>query len=470
MPRILPAGVCDKALKTRSSQSAEMRGKVPQFSLSFSAAPTFLLTRHLQLLFENSSDMRILNHPDALSSPENIENDSQPITECIPSETTLASVQDSIGEHEIGTLETEVPLVSNVVEKIDSSENLTGSNSVSSPCKYLSPTSPDGFNNRPKRPRTQVRYRLPSEGYDFSTKRKTRNQSALPRKQIRRASLKRKSNGARRTQKNSELVACGANVLITNKDKGWRECGAVIVLEVADHNEWRLAIKLCGVTKYSYEVKEMLQPGSTNRFSHAILWKGGKDWLLEFAERSQWNLFKEMYEDCYNRNRRAASVKSIAIPGVQLIDESDYYGTKVPFVRHPRKYYRQFQTDSERAMDPSRILYDMDSDDEQWLMENNKCIDENNPEEISEEFFEKTMDMFEKTSYAQRRDKFTDTEVQELVNGVGSAEAAKVIYEHWQEKRGKKGMPLIRHLQVQAVCLSKKVNVLSSIFLSMNAT
>ncbi|PIM99877.1 hypothetical protein CDL12_27619 [Handroanthus impetiginosus] len=328
------------------------------------------------------------------------------------------------------------------------------SSSISSPLGDLSPMWSDaspkfmrtGFSNGPKRPRTQVQYTLPGAGYALRAKQKMQNQRTLPYRR-RRASLKRISDGSRNNRKNFDLVACGANVLVTHGDKGWRELGALIVLEVADHNEWTLAVKLSGITKYSYKVKHILQPGSTNRYSHSVLWKGGKDWVLEFPDRNQWNLFKELYEECYNRNIRAASVKNIPIPGVQLIEESDDYETEVPFVWNSTRYIRQVQTDVEMAMDPSRILYDMDSDDEQWLMENEKWIEENRCKEISEEFLEKTMDMLEKVSYIQHRANFTDAEIQELAFGMGSVEAVKLVYEHWREKRERKGMPLIRHLQ-----------------------
>ncbi|KAL8521970.1 hypothetical protein ACS0TY_012209 [Phlomoides rotata] len=328
-----------------------------------------------------------------------------------------------------------------------------GSSSISSPLGHHSPVWPDGksnftpngFGNGPKKPRTQVQYTLPFAGYDLSEKPKTPSSRSLPCKRIRRASLKRMSDGSGNNQKNVELLTCVANVLVTHEDKGWREYGAHIVLEVADHNEWRLAVKLSGVTKYSYKVKHILQPGSTNRYSHAMMWKGGKDWVLEFPDRSQWMLFKEMHEECYDRNIRAASVKNIPIPGVRLVEESDDYGTDVPFVRNPMKYFRQVQTDVEMAMDPSHILYDIDSDDEKWLMKHNSRADK--PEEITEEFFEKAIDMFEKVSYSQLRDNFTDDEIKELAIGLGSGRAAKIVCEHWKQKREKMGMPLIRHLQ-----------------------
>ncbi|XP_073129474.1 uncharacterized protein [Henckelia pumila] len=327
--------------------------------------------------------------------------------------------------------------------------------SMSSPLGDLSPLWPDGktnfihngFSNGPKRPRTQVQYTLPSSGYDLNSKQKMQNSKTLPCKRIRRASQKRIPDDSKGSQKYLELLECGANVLVTQGDKGWRESGALIFLEVADHNEWRLAVKFSGITKYSYKVTHILQPGSTNRFSHAMMWRGGNDWVLEFPDRSQWALFKEMHEECYNRNIRAASVKQIPIPGVWLVEERNDCGTEVPFVRNHMKYFRQVQTDVEMAMDPSRVLYDLDSEDEQWLEVTKKCTDKHLSEEISDEFMEKIIDMLEKGAYIQCRDNFTDAEIEELVMGIGYLEAAKVVYEYWRQKRDRKGMPLIRHLQ-----------------------
>ncbi|EPS72750.1 hypothetical protein M569_02005 [Genlisea aurea] len=328
--------------------------------------------------------------------------------------------------------------------------------SILTPLEYHSPlwlddtttSAPRAFSNGPKKPRTQVQYSLPVDGYDLSSKQKMPNSRALPYKRIRRASLKRISESHENGQKNLDLLTCVGNILVSHVDKGWREHGANVVLEVADRNEWRLAVKVSGVTKYSHKVKHILQPGSTNRYSHAMMWKGGKDWALEFPDRSQWMLFKEMHEECYNRNIRAASVKNIPIPGVRLVEESDVYGNDAPFSRNSPRYIRQVQTDVERAMDQSRMLYDMDTDDEQWLLENNNAADRQKYGEISEEYLEKAMDMFEKVSYAHPlRENFPASEIEELVMGLVSVEAGKAIYEHWRQKREKTGMPLIRHLQ-----------------------
>ncbi|XVF34454.1 hypothetical protein REPUB_Repub18cG0060100 [Reevesia pubescens] len=309
----------------------------------------------------------------------------------------------------------------------------------------------NNFGNGPKKPRTQVSYSMPFGGLDYSSKNKDHHQRGLPHKRIRRANEKRSSDVSRGSQRNLELLFCDANVLITIGDRGWRECGAQIALELFDHNEWKLAVKVSGSTRYSYKAHQFLQPGSTNRYTHAMMWKGGKDWILEFTDRSQWALFKEMHEECYNRNVRAAAVKNIPIPGVRWIEEYDENTTEVTFVRSSSKYLRQIETDVEMALDPSRVLYDMDSDDEQWISRICKSSETDVSSislEFSDEMFEKIMDMFEKAAYTQQCDQFNSDEIQELMTGFGSMKVIRAIYEHWRQKRQRVGMPLIRHLQV----------------------
>ncbi|XP_038992914.1 uncharacterized protein LOC120116510 [Hibiscus syriacus] len=306
------------------------------------------------------------------------------------------------------------------------------------------------FGNGPKKPRTKVSYSMPFGSLDYSSKNKGQQQRALPHKRIRRANEKRSSDVSRGSQRNLELLSCDANVLITIGDRGWRECGAQVALELFDHNEWKLAVKVSGSTRYSYKAHQFLQPGSTNRFTHSMMWKGGKDWILEFTDRSQWALFKEMHEECYNRNFRAASVKNIPIPGVRLIEEYDENATEVTFVRCSPEYLRQVETDVEMALDPSRVLYDMDSDDEQWISRIRKSSESDigNSLEFSDDMFEKVMDMFEKAAYTQQCSQFTSEEIQEIMAGVGSVNVITAIYGYWQQKRQRVGMPLIRHLQL----------------------
>ncbi|KAL6501942.1 hypothetical protein OROGR_027075 [Orobanche gracilis] len=504
-PDNLPTGVSEEAF------NAGMPANVPRFTLSFSAAPSLFLSLHLQSLMKHGFAGANFQHQDPLCSPESSGNGGSPLAECSQFTEHGNSQLDSEASAFRGLssyqqdLEMDVVLAGNAIENANSSDKLhnglssdrqvdmpfdrkscisiqtcdaswnahddfilnsnimgpkgslkrrkssTISSLLGQNSLVLSDSQPNfmphGFSNGPRKPRTQVQYTLPLLGYEICTRQETCSPGSIPCKRIRRASLRKIPDGSGNNPKSLELLTCSANVLITNDDRGWRECGAHIFSEVADDNEWRLAVKISGITKFSYKVKHILQPGSTNRYSHAMIWKGGKDWVLEFPDRNQWMLFKELYEECHNRNIRAACVKNIPIPGVRVVDESDDIRDEVPFVRDPTMYFRQIQTDAEMAMDPSYILYDMDSDDEQWLATQGNCTDKHKIEKISEEFFEMAINMFEKVSYSQQRDNLTDAEIEEVAIVIGSVEAAKLIYLHWRLKREQAHMPLIRHLQ-----------------------
>ncbi|XXG46745.1 hypothetical protein AAC387_Pa02g1512 [Persea americana] len=304
-----------------------------------------------------------------------------------------------------------------------------------------------GFVNGHKKPRSQVSYLLPLGGYSFGSKPRSHRRKAHCYRRIKDDNVKKVSDGSGSPQGYPDSISCDANILVTVGDRGWRECGAQVVLESVDHKDWNLLVKIAGTTKYSHKAHQFLQPGMTNRYTHAMMWKGGKDWILEFPDKSQWILFKDMYEECYNRNIRSALVKNIPIPGVRVVDDSDHTPVEVPFVR-TQKYFRQIGTEVDVAMDPSRIVYDMETDDEEWISKlrishnyGTKTL------EISEEIFERVMDTFEKIAYAQQRENFTSDEIAHLMAGVGPMDVIKAIYEHWQQKRQRKGMPLIRQLQ-----------------------
>ncbi|XP_076893527.1 uncharacterized protein LOC143545533 [Bidens hawaiensis] len=84
------------------------------------------------------------------------------------------------------------------------------------------------------------------------------------------------------------------------------------------------------------------------------------------------------------------------------------------------------------------LVQQRDSEDEQWV---------GREDSISDEVFEKVMDLFEKHSYAQKRDQFTSEEIEELIASVSPVQDAKSVYDYWWEKRQRKGIPLIRQLQ-----------------------
>jgi Enhancer of polycomb-like len=237
------------------------------------------------------------------------------------------------------------------------------------------------------------------------------------------------------------VLTCYANVLVTAESRCWRECGAHLVLNSDDHEGARLCVQFFRETKYLYRANQVMQPGSTNRYTHAMMWRGGRDWSLEFTDRNQWFIFKDMYEECYNRNMRAASVKNIPTPGVRMVEGENMVGIRQPFV-HGLRYIRHIGSDIDVALDPSRVIYDMDSEDEEWI------LGFNGERELSEDLFERVMDKCEKLAYMNQCTEFTAEQIKKLMGDMGPIDVVKEIAGYWSTKRKKKDMPLIRHLQV----------------------
>uniref|UniRef100_A0A7N0TBW6 Enhancer of polycomb-like protein n=1 Tax=Kalanchoe fedtschenkoi TaxID=63787 RepID=A0A7N0TBW6_KALFE len=307
----------------------------------------------------------------------------------------------------------------------------------------------NGFNSGIKKPRTHTSSSLPDVDTDRNSKHKNPQLKENSNKKMKKQQENKTEDSPRSPQKNLDLLSCAGNILIILEDRGWRECEAQVSLQPADHNEWILSVKVAGIRKYTYKANQLLQSGATNRFTYAMMWKGGRDWTFEFPDRGQWVLFKEMHNECYNRNLRAASVKIIPIPGVRLVDDFDDNGSEAtPFCFYPN-YYLQSETDVEMALNSSRVLYDMDSEDEQWLSTNQRSSEDNGSEGlmISEEYFEKVMDLFEKTAHVRKHDEFTHQEIEELFAGVAPTNVIMKIHEYWSQKRRRTGMPLLRQLQ-----------------------
>ncbi|PKU75400.1 uncharacterized protein LOC110110575 [Dendrobium catenatum] len=306
-----------------------------------------------------------------------------------------------------------------------------------------------GLFNTTKKPRTQVSYPVLNRGHDIRSKSRIYHRKSSIYKKFKADLPKKLTVGLDSHRSFQESLTCHANVLITTEDRGWREFGAEVIVESDDQKDWKIMVKLAGITKFSYKAQQVLQPGIPNRYTHAMMWKGGKEWSLEFTDRNQWFLFKMMHGHCFNQNIRAASVKNIPIPGVRLIDGGNESFTEVPFVRNSSKYYQMVGTEVETALDPSHVLYDMDSDDEKWISKFRDSLDNNESTkfEVTDDMFERVMDMFEKVAYVKQCDCLTDDEIAEFMADFGSLDIIKAIHELWHEKRRKKGMPLIRQYQ-----------------------
>ncbi|RVW34173.1 hypothetical protein CK203_092821 [Vitis vinifera] len=185
-----------------------------------------------------------------------------------------------------------------------------------------------------------------------------------------------------------DSVCCSANILIVESDRCFRENGANVMLEVSASKEWFIAVKKDGSMKYSHKAEKDMRYAS-NRHTHAMIWNGEDGWKLEFPNRQDWMIFKELYKECCDRNVEAPSVKIIPVPGNDEVS---------------------------RAMAKTTASYDMDSEDEEWLKKlNNDYPDANG--------------------------------AADLCVDLGSREAIACVYGYWMKKRKRKRGSLVRVFQ-----------------------
>ncbi|ONM29414.1 Enhancer of polycomb-like transcription factor protein [Zea mays] len=304
-----------------------------------------------------------------------------------------------------------------------------------------------GFASGSKKPRSQVSYSGSPRSEELGLKNKDHFRKIQSHVSVKTSDAKKLPDSSRSGHSSPELLTCIANVLVTVGDRGWREYDTQITMDSDVHSEQRICVKLAEGTKYAHKVCQVLQPGATNRYTHAMMWKGGAEWCLEFPDRSQWLIFKQMHDECYSHNIRAASVRNIPTPGVHLVgihDDNDM----VSFVRS-EDYLVHIGTDVEIALDEARVLYNMDSDDEEWISSRQKFLvrDNNATLELAEDLFERVMDKLEKFAYSHDSNELSIVQMKELETDDLPLDIIEVIHAYWQAKRQKKGMPLIRHFQ-----------------------
>ncbi|XP_006643832.1 uncharacterized protein LOC102715614 isoform X2 [Oryza brachyantha] len=303
-----------------------------------------------------------------------------------------------------------------------------------------------GFAGGSKKPRTLVSYSVSPRSDEPGSKHKGHFRKIQSHSNAKTNGAKRLPDNSRSEHSSPESLTCVANVLVTVGDRGWREYDTQITIDSDGQSERRICVKLAEGTKYAHKVCQALQPGATNRYTHAMIWKGGAEWCLEFPDRSQWLIFKQMHYECYSHNIRAASVKNIPIPGVCFVEAYDDHDI-APFVCS-QDYIAHIGTDVEMALDESRVIYDMDSDDEAWFSRWSKKVGEDiTPGKLTDNLFERIMDKFEKLAYSHNCNELTVDQMKELDSDNIPLDTIKLIHDYWQEKRKKKGMPLIRHFQ-----------------------
>ncbi|KAF8021830.1 hypothetical protein BT93_G2082 [Corymbia citriodora subsp. variegata] len=255
-----------------------------------------------------------------------------------------------------------------------------------------------------------------------------------------------------RVQQDTDTLSCNANILFSDSEKCFREEGGNVMLELLDSGEWSLVVKRGGLTRYAYKAQEAMKPCFSNRFTHAMVWTGDNGWKLEFPDRDDWTKFKDLYKECFDRNKQIGSpkalpVKIIPVPGVC---EVLGYGEEksVPFTR-PANYITLSADEVSRAMASETPSYDMDCEDEDWLCKfNNEFFAETDPaERVSEDNFELMIDAFEKAFYCNPHDFSNEKPDPNLRLDIERKDVVEAVYRYWMKKRKQRRLALVRVFQ-----------------------
>ncbi|GER28301.1 enhancer of polycomb-like transcription factor protein [Striga asiatica] len=240
------------------------------------------------------------------------------------------------------------------------------------------------------------------------------------------------------------VTGCSVNLLITEPDRCYREEGATVMLELSASKQWFLAVKEDGKKKYSLTVEKVMRASCTNRFSHATIWAVNSGLKLEFPNKHDWLIFKELYKECYERNILSPAASVIPVPGVQEVLGLAKMDFK-PYVR-PNSYIRMRDDELTRALAKKSPIYDMGSDDELWLAELNEefC----GGELITPESFESIIDALEKGSHCNPEENFDEQGFSDFCMHLERREVVEAIHGYWVKKRKQKRVALVKVFQL----------------------
>lgn len=207
-------------------------------------------------------------------------------------------------------------------------------------------------------------------------------------------------------------------------------------------------VKKNGQTRFIHKAEKILRPPSSNRFTHATVWSVDNSWKLEFHCKQDWTIFRDLYKECAERNTPASSVKVIPVPGVSNVpDYGD--GCNTPFIR-PNSYISLNGDEVSRAMAKRTAIYDMDSDDEEWLKKLNSNVFSENQlhEHISEDTFELMIDVFEKAFHCNPNEITDEKGAVNICQDLYRKEVVEAVYGYWMKKRKQRKASLLRVFQV----------------------
>ncbi|KAJ0968699.1 hypothetical protein J5N97_021576 [Dioscorea zingiberensis] len=249
-------------------------------------------------------------------------------------------------------------------------------------------------------------------------------------------------------KENIDSERCNVNILVTAADRCWREVGAEVMLESSETNNWCLAVKSQGVERYLHKPHE-LRPPVVNRFTHGYMWSGEEGWKLEFPDRWDWLVFKELHMECQQRNALDVPLKSIPVPVVQEVPSYDD-DTPASFSRSDT-YISMIADEVERAMTSEVPYYDMDSGDEEWLEQLNDSSANDDFNQLSNDNFEKMIFSLEKEAYCHPDDHFDLDKALNICQDLGDRDLVAAVFDYWSRKKKQKCAALVKVFQGQPV-------------------
>ncbi|KAK6137735.1 hypothetical protein DH2020_028519 [Rehmannia glutinosa] len=287
-------------------------------------------------------------------------------------------------------------------------------------------------------------FRIRQEGVQFSAAASNRLlRSSNKSRPI--ANIKELKSTPRVLTQDVRASGCSVNLLITESDKCYREEGATITLELSASKQWCLSITKDGMKKYSLTAEKVMRPSCSNRFTHDVIWTVDGGSKLEFFNKQDWLIFKELYKECYDRNILSPAASVIPVPGVQEV----FYPVDAyckPYVR-PDSYISVKDDELMRALVKKSANYDMDSDDERWL---DKLNDElySRKEHITTESFELIIDALEKGFHCNPDEQFDEQAAYDFCMHLERREVIQAIHNYWIKKRKQKRTALVKIFQL----------------------
>ncbi|GJR07002.1 putative enhancer of polycomb protein [Tanacetum coccineum] len=243
---------------------------------------------------------------------------------------------------------------------------------------------------------------------------------------------------------NVDSARCNANILVIESDRCYREGGAVVSIEMSGCRKCYLVVKRNGVERFRVQAGDVMKPCFCNRVTRAIIWPSGDgSWRLEFPDRHDWSIFKELYRKCSERPAQVHASLASIIPVPRVNEVLGYAEEKCSPFKLPDSYIRSTSDEVTRVLEKSVPAYDMDSDDDVWL---NKFNTERDTP-VDEDTFEKIIDAYERGIYGSPADYSDVTLAIDRCSMLASNEVLKAVYGYWMAKRKKKRSPLVRVFQ-----------------------